>query len=73
MTSLVDRIKGKPPRQPVILSVDQLETVLTAHAYAGSHTLRAVSYVMCSCGKQVVGGFKELRRHTAEAIAELQK
>ena len=62
----------KKPR-PVILTVEQLEAVLTLHTYSGSYDLKGIRYSMCGCGRPIVGSLKELRRHTAEEISALQK
>jgi hypothetical protein len=63
----------EPLRQPVILTIEQLEAVLAAHDFAGSYVLKGVRSTICGCGNRITGDFKELRRHQAEQIALLQK
>lgn len=65
--------KPPPPKPPTVLTVDQITALLTLHSYAGGRQSKGNMTVFCGCGKELIGGFRELQRHAAEEIAALQK
>lgn len=59
------------PRAPVILTAEQLESVLKAHDIAGNRWDGTTRYLICACRKEVLG-YDAHRRHQADEIARLQ-